>query len=180
MQTDICLHLHREFLRLPLFESISNGGLRCLSSRIQTCYCAPSENIIYEGELYHPLYFVASGTLQVLRNDVVVAILGKLTVVIWFYRNGIFYYIYSQLYNIYQLLGHGDLLGEYPYQNNNQYYRKSNGIVKALTYCDLRYINHYDLRNVIESYPEIGHVFENQWNLAYNLGEEDVSICIML
>ena len=77
LQTDVCLHLHREFLHLPVFQSISHAGLRCLSSRIETCYCAPSEIIIYEGELYHPLYFVASGTLQVLRNDVVVAILGK-------------------------------------------------------------------------------------------------------
>ncbi|EDV21067.1 uncharacterized protein TRIADDRAFT_30951 [Trichoplax adhaerens] len=147
LQTDICQYLHREFLGLSLFQSVSNGCMRNLSSRIQTSYCAPSEIVIYEGELYHPLYFVASGTLQVFRNDVVVAILG-----------------------------HGDLIGEFPLQSTSSHLPKSTGTVKALTYCDLRYINHFDLKQVTESYPELGQVLQNEWNLAYNLGEDDVPV----
>lgn len=50
---------------------------------------------------------------------------------------------------------------------------KTNADVKALTYCDLQYINVRGLREVLELYPEYASVFTSNIhnNLTYNLRE---------
>ena len=50
---------------------------------------------------------------------------------------------------------------------------KTNADVKALTYCDMQYINVRALREVLELYPEYASTFTSDihHNLTYNLRE---------
>ncbi|KAG9348700.1 hypothetical protein JZ751_029017 [Albula glossodonta] len=46
LRADIAMHLNKELLQLPLFESASRGCLRSLSLIIKTSFCAPGEFLI--------------------------------------------------------------------------------------------------------------------------------------
>uniref|UniRef100_A0A8C3EIB5 Potassium voltage-gated channel subfamily H member 1 n=1 Tax=Corvus moneduloides TaxID=1196302 RepID=A0A8C3EIB5_CORMO len=63
MRADICVHLNRKGFQ----------GAPCL----QTVHCAPGDLIYHAGESVDSLCFVVSGSLEVIQDDEVVAILGK-------------------------------------------------------------------------------------------------------
>lgn len=71
------MHLNNELLQLPLFESASRGCLRSLSLIIKTSFCAPGEFLIRQGDALQAIYFVCSGSMEVLKDNTVLAILGK-------------------------------------------------------------------------------------------------------
>lgn len=71
------MHLNKDILQLPVFEGASRGCLRSLSLHIKTSFCAPGEYLIRQGDALHANYFVCSGSLEVLRDGMVLAILGK-------------------------------------------------------------------------------------------------------
>lgn len=71
------MHLNKELLELPLFESASRGCLRSLSLIIKTSFSAPGEFLIRQGDALQAIYFVCSGSMEVLKDSTVVAILGK-------------------------------------------------------------------------------------------------------
>lgn len=71
------MHLNKELLQLPLFESASRGCLRSLSLIIKTSFCAPGEFLIRQGDALQAIYFVCSGSMEVLKDNTVLAILGK-------------------------------------------------------------------------------------------------------
>lgn len=73
------MHLNKELLELPLFESASRGCLRSLSLIIKTSFSAPGEFLIRQGDALQAIYFVCSGSMEVLKDNTVVAILGKMT-----------------------------------------------------------------------------------------------------
>lgn len=73
------MHLNKELLQLPLFESASRGCLRSLSLIIKTSFCAPGEFLIRQGDALQAIYFVCSGSMEVLKDNTVLAILGKKT-----------------------------------------------------------------------------------------------------
>ncbi|XP_062861520.1 potassium voltage-gated channel subfamily H member 8 [Trichomycterus rosablanca] len=77
LRADIAMHLNKELLQLPLFESASRGCLRSLSLIIKTSFCAPGEFLIREGDALQAIYFVCSGSMEVLKENTVLAILGK-------------------------------------------------------------------------------------------------------
>ncbi|XP_055513101.1 potassium voltage-gated channel subfamily H member 8 [Leucoraja erinacea] len=77
LRADIAMHLHKEILQLPLFISASRGCLRSLSLHIKTSFCAPGEYLIRQGDALQANYFVCSGSMEVLKDSVVLAILGK-------------------------------------------------------------------------------------------------------
>ncbi|XP_037834446.1 potassium voltage-gated channel subfamily H member 4a isoform X2 [Kryptolebias marmoratus] len=142
LRADIAMHLNKDILQLPVFERASRGCLRSLSLHIKTSFCAPGEYLIRHGDALHANYFVCSGSLEVLKDGMVQAILGK-----------------------------GDLIGaDLP---ENEQVIKTNADVKALTYCDLQYINIKALREVLRLYPEYGSRFRSDihHNLTYNLRE---------
>uniref|UniRef100_A0A3B3CTQ3 Voltage-gated delayed rectifier potassium channel KCNH4 n=1 Tax=Oryzias melastigma TaxID=30732 RepID=A0A3B3CTQ3_ORYME len=77
LRADIAMHLNKDILQLPVFERASRGCLRSLSLHIKTSFCAPGEYLIRHGDALHANYFVCSGSLEVLKDGVVLAILGK-------------------------------------------------------------------------------------------------------
>ncbi|XP_059841773.1 potassium voltage-gated channel subfamily H member 1a isoform X1 [Hypanus sabinus] len=78
MRADICVHLNRKvFKEHPAFRLASDGCLRALAMEFQTIHSAPGDLIYHAGESVDNLCFVVSGSLEVIQDDEVVAILGK-------------------------------------------------------------------------------------------------------
>ncbi|XP_072295847.1 voltage-gated delayed rectifier potassium channel KCNH8-like [Eucyclogobius newberryi] len=77
LRADIAMHLNKELLQLPLFELASRGCLRSLSLIIKTSFCAPGEFLIRQGDALQAIYFVCSGSMEVLKDNTVLAILGR-------------------------------------------------------------------------------------------------------
>ncbi|XP_015230398.1 PREDICTED: potassium voltage-gated channel subfamily H member 5-like [Cyprinodon variegatus] len=78
MRADICVHLNRKvFNEHPAFRLASDGCLRSLAVEFQTIHCAPGDLIYHSGESVDTLCFVVSGSLEVIQDDEVIAILGK-------------------------------------------------------------------------------------------------------
>ncbi|XP_075941609.1 potassium voltage-gated channel subfamily H member 4a [Anarhichas minor] len=77
LRADIAMHLNKDILQLPVFERASRGCLRSLSLHIKTSFCAPGEYLIRHGDALQADYFVCSGSLEVLKDGMVLAILGK-------------------------------------------------------------------------------------------------------
>ncbi|KAL3066444.1 hypothetical protein OYC64_016404 [Pagothenia borchgrevinki] len=78
MRADICVHLNRKvFKEHPAFRLASDGCLRALAMEFQTVHSAPGDLIFHAGESVDTLCFVVSGSLEVIQDEEVVAILGK-------------------------------------------------------------------------------------------------------
>uniref|UniRef100_A0A673AFX2 Voltage-gated delayed rectifier potassium channel KCNH4 n=1 Tax=Sphaeramia orbicularis TaxID=375764 RepID=A0A673AFX2_9TELE len=77
LRADITMHLNKDILELPVFKGASRGCLRSLSLHIKTSFCVPGEYLIRQGDALHANYFVCSGSLEVLKDSMVLAILGK-------------------------------------------------------------------------------------------------------
>ncbi|XP_055081470.1 potassium voltage-gated channel subfamily H member 8 [Periophthalmus magnuspinnatus] len=77
LRSDITMHLNKEILELSLFASASRGCLRSLSLHIKTSFCAPGEYLLREGDALQAIFFVCSGSMEVLKDGMVLAILGK-------------------------------------------------------------------------------------------------------
>uniref|UniRef100_A0A2K5QNY1 Potassium voltage-gated channel subfamily H member 6 n=1 Tax=Cebus imitator TaxID=2715852 RepID=A0A2K5QNY1_CEBIM len=78
LQADICLHLHRALLQhCPAFSGASKGCLRALAVKFKTTHAPPGDTLVHLGDVLSTLYFISRGSIEILRDDVVVAILGK-------------------------------------------------------------------------------------------------------
>lgn len=77
LRGDVSMHLHREILQLPIFEAASQGCLKLLSLHIKTNFCAPGEYLIHKGDALAYIYYICNGSMEVMQNNMVVAILGK-------------------------------------------------------------------------------------------------------
>ncbi|KAK7929517.1 hypothetical protein WMY93_005912 [Mugilogobius chulae] len=78
MRADICVHLNRKvFKEHPAFRLASDGCLRALAVQFQMIHSAPGDLIFHAGESVDSLCFVVAGSLEVIQDDEVVAILGK-------------------------------------------------------------------------------------------------------
>ncbi|OQV13191.1 Potassium voltage-gated channel subfamily H member 7 [Hypsibius exemplaris] len=78
LQGDICLHLNRQLLENnPAFRDATPGCLRALSVRFHTTHVPPGDTLVHRGDVLNALYFVSRGSLEVIKEDVVEAILGK-------------------------------------------------------------------------------------------------------
>ncbi|NWY71580.1 KCNH8 protein, partial [Erithacus rubecula] len=77
LRSDITMHLNKEILQLSLFACASRGCLRSLSLHIKTSFCAPGEYLLRQGDALQAIYFVCSGSMEVLKDSTVLAILGK-------------------------------------------------------------------------------------------------------
>ncbi|XP_050672374.1 potassium voltage-gated channel subfamily H member 8 [Leptidea sinapis] len=157
LRGDVSLHLHREILSLPIFESASQGCLKLLSLHIRSNFCAPGEYLVHKGDALTYIYYICNGSMEVMQNDMVVAILGKGDLV------GCDMNTHLQAHN-----GSGT-----SQSNNPDVIVKSSSDVKALTYCDLKCINMVGLGEVLRLYPEYQQEFihDIQHDLTYNLRE---------
>ncbi|XP_055319905.1 potassium voltage-gated channel subfamily H member 6 isoform X4 [Sitodiplosis mosellana] len=78
LQADICLHLNRNLLNTcAAFEGASPGCLRALSLKFKTTHAPPGDTLVHKGDVLTCLYFIARGSIEILKDDVVMAILGK-------------------------------------------------------------------------------------------------------
>ncbi|XP_051992446.1 potassium voltage-gated channel subfamily H member 8-like [Xyrauchen texanus] len=77
LHSDIAMHLNKEILELSVFSSLSHGCLRSLSLHIKMSFCAPGEYLLRQGDALQALFFVCSGSMEVLKDSMVLAILGK-------------------------------------------------------------------------------------------------------
>ncbi|XP_023444089.2 voltage-gated inwardly rectifying potassium channel KCNH6 isoform X2 [Dasypus novemcinctus] len=78
LQADVCLHLHGALLRhCPAFRGASKGCLRALAVKFKTTHAPPGDTLVHLGDVLSTLYFISRGSIEILRDDVVVAILGK-------------------------------------------------------------------------------------------------------
>ena len=76
LRGDVSLHLHKEILSLPLFEAASEGCRKLVSLKIKTNFCAPDEYLIHRGDALQNIYYLFNGSMEVLHEGMVVAILG--------------------------------------------------------------------------------------------------------
>ncbi|XP_058465594.1 potassium voltage-gated channel subfamily H member 8 isoform X2 [Malaya genurostris] len=157
LRGDISMHLHREILQLPIFESASQGCLKLLSLHIKANFCAPGEYLIHKGDALSYIYYICNGSMEVMQNNMVVAILGKGDLV-------------GCDISIHLLHSSQGNSGN---QSSQDVIVKSSGDVKALTYCDLKSIHMCGLVDVLRLYPEYQQEFANdiQHDLTYNLRE---------
>lgn len=81
LRSDITMHLNKEILQLSLFECASRGCLRSLSLHIKTSFCAPGEYLLRQGDALQAIYFVCSGSMEVLKDSTVLAILGMFIII---------------------------------------------------------------------------------------------------
>ena len=80
LQADICLHLNRNLLQgCPAFSHMSQGCLRALSLRFRTTHAPPGDTLVHRGDMLTAIYFISRGSLEIIKDDLVVAILGKKT-----------------------------------------------------------------------------------------------------
>ncbi|XP_071505770.1 voltage-gated delayed rectifier potassium channel KCNH1-like isoform X1 [Diadema antillarum] len=78
MKADVCVHLNRRvFNEHPSFRLASEGCLRALAINFNMSHSAPGDLLVHSGESIDSLCFVVSGSLEVIQDDEVVAILGK-------------------------------------------------------------------------------------------------------
>lgn len=63
-------------------------GLRALSLKFKTTHAPPGDTLVHRGDVLNSLYFISRGSIEILRDDVVMAILGKLLLLL-LYCNGV-------------------------------------------------------------------------------------------
>lgn len=79
MKADICVHLNRKvFNEHPAFRLASDGCLRALAMHFMMSHSAPGDLLYHTGESIDSLCFIVTGSLEVIQDDEVVAILGKM------------------------------------------------------------------------------------------------------
>ncbi|VDM30936.1 unnamed protein product [Hydatigera taeniaeformis] len=127
------------FLITTLSAGLTEGCLRTFALRIRTVHLPPGDTLIHAGGLLTCLYFVEQGSLEVLdpQDGAILAVLSK-----------------------------GDFFGGLPpLQKRSQHVltamacglitAKSRFIVRALTYCDLHYVEQEELACLLHNYPEL-------------------------
>nr|XP_053642142.1 potassium voltage-gated channel unc-103-like isoform X2 [Cherax quadricarinatus] len=78
LQADISLHLNRNlFDACSSFEGARPGCLRALSMKFKTTHAPPGDTLVHRGDVLTSMYFISRGSLEILKDDVVMAILGK-------------------------------------------------------------------------------------------------------
>ncbi|XP_068428525.1 potassium voltage-gated channel subfamily H member 7-like [Clinocottus analis] len=78
LQADICLHLNKSLLDdCKAFQGASKGCLRALAMHFKTTHAPPGDTLVHSGDVLTALYFLSRGSIEILKDDIVVAILGK-------------------------------------------------------------------------------------------------------
>ena len=81
MKGELGLHLHKEMLNLPIFEDATPGCLKSIALHTRRSFCAPGEFLVHKGDAANYLYLLSSGSMEILKTDLVVAILGMCAIV---------------------------------------------------------------------------------------------------
>ncbi|VDD81700.1 unnamed protein product [Mesocestoides corti] len=144
MRGDIALHINREMLSLSVFKSASIGCQKSIAQLIETRFATPGEFLVHKGDAIKNLYFVCSGSLEILgESGSVVALLGK-----------------CDLF--------GTDIDDRPFIGLSAY------DVKALTYCELQYlVLDSTLFCILDLYPAYSKEFSAALHdeLSFNIKE---------
>ncbi|XP_041822900.1 potassium voltage-gated channel subfamily H member 8-like [Melanotaenia boesemani] len=70
-------HVHLDILELSLFSSASRGFLRSLSLHIKSSFCIPGDYLLRQGDPLQAIFFVCSGSMEVLKDGIYLTTLGK-------------------------------------------------------------------------------------------------------
>ncbi|RZC37990.1 potassium voltage-gated channel subfamily H member 8, partial [Asbolus verrucosus] len=161
LRGDVSMHLHREILQLPIFEAASQGCLKLLSLHIRNNFCAPGEYLIHKWDALSYIYYICNGSMEVVQNNMVVAILGKGDLV------------GSDINLHLQHSSNGPSTDQGRTGASSDIIIKSSSDVRALTYCDLKCIHMQGLVDVLRLYPEYQQQFANdiQHDLTFNVRE---------
>ncbi|KAL3887064.1 hypothetical protein ACJMK2_027196 [Sinanodonta woodiana] len=78
LQADICLHLNRNLLNnCQAFKGGSPGCLRALALQFKSTHAPPGDTLLHPGDILTSLYFIARGSVEILKGNTTLAILGK-------------------------------------------------------------------------------------------------------
>ncbi|XP_023248182.1 potassium voltage-gated channel unc-103 [Copidosoma floridanum] len=78
LQADICLHLNRNLVNsCRAFDGASPGCLRALSLKFKTTHAPPGDVLVHRGDVLLYVYFISRGSIEILKDDIVMAILNK-------------------------------------------------------------------------------------------------------
>ena len=57
-------------------ECYSQGCLKSISLTIKTSFCAPDEYLVHSGDVVQNIFYLSSGSMEVVQDGMVVALLG--------------------------------------------------------------------------------------------------------
>ncbi len=70
IRMDVELHLRRDIVsKVPFFRGADNNMIRALIARLKPRIALPGEYLIHKGEIGDSMYFIASGSVEVLGPD---------------------------------------------------------------------------------------------------------------
>ncbi|XP_004534729.1 potassium voltage-gated channel unc-103 isoform X2 [Ceratitis capitata] len=142
LQADICLHLNRKLLTTCTAFSGASPG------------CLRALSLKFKTTHAPP------GDVLVHKGDVLTSLFFIARGSIEIQRDN----------NTVIILGKDDIFGENPC--NYATIGKSNGNVRALTYCDIHKIHRDDLLDILDLYPEFSESFANNLVLTYNMRDD--------
>lgn len=61
---------------LFLFLDANQGCLRTLSLKFKTTHVPPGDTLVHKGDVLSALYFISRGSIEILNNDNILAIMG--------------------------------------------------------------------------------------------------------
>ena len=129
------------------FFTLSDSCLRSLALEFTTQHFAPGDIVYHRGETLDEIGFVVSGSLEVIQDDELVAILSN-----------------------------GDVFGDTLWlqpggasRDSNKKPHTSMVYVRALTYSDIHQIKRKSLNKVLGFYTQFAKSFMHDMNLTYNL-----------
>lgn len=124
--------------------ALKKGCLRALSLKFKSTHAPPGDTLIHPGDILESVYFIARGSIEILKDDIVMAILGK-----------------------------DDMFGENVkktwQERSKSEIGKSNYCVRALSYCDLHKIQLDDLKEILLVYPEFAGDFLDKFRVTFDL-----------
>ncbi|CAF1334274.1 unnamed protein product [Rotaria sordida] len=141
MRADICVHMNRSvFNEHPAFRLASDGCLRALAVHFHINHSAPGDMLYHCGESLDMLCFIVSGSLEVIQDDEVLAILSI-----------------------------NDVFGDDFWSKFRDSVGQSAANVRALTYCNIHQIRRERLLEVLDFYHPFSISFARNMVLTYNL-----------
>lgn len=79
------MHLYKGLLELNPFNQAPRGCIKMLSLQVRTVYIGPGELLLAQNDVINAIYYIASGSMEVLQGESVAAILGKFYSTIYFF-----------------------------------------------------------------------------------------------
>ncbi|ESN93078.1 hypothetical protein HELRODRAFT_69639, partial [Helobdella robusta] len=146
LQADICLHLNRNLLdNSTSFRGASPGCLRALSLKLKSLHAPPGDTLIHPGDVLDSVYFITRGTIEILKEDIVVAIIAG--------KDDIF----------------GENVKEKFFMSTKKAVNKSAYVVRAMSYADMHKIFLDDLYAIMLSYPDFASIFLQNFNVTFDI-----------